>query len=79
MMLWWGASLHDDLQAGFLLRTMASQRLGGPRSISPCSPKNSLQQNSLIMEINSLIPSCYAPIIPCSDLRLQRLLLLPNV
>ena len=30
-------------------------------------------------EINSLIPSCYALIIPCSDLRLQRLLLLPNV
>jgi hypothetical protein len=23
-MLWWGASLHDDLQEGFLFRTIAS-------------------------------------------------------
>ena len=60
-MLWWRASLQDNLQAGFLLPTIASSGLGDPQYISPCSLKNSLQQNSLIMEINSLIPPCYVP------------------
>jgi hypothetical protein len=45
----------------FFFPTIASGGLGGPQYISPCSPKNSPQHNSLIMEINSLIPSCYVP------------------